>query len=85
MEQTPSEKLQEELDHIKRILLELGCILESVDEVNRGIRSWQRSLRSNESPEIIRERKEALMRSLIAAGNEGDDFSRLVIRMERIF
>lgn len=31
------------------------------------------------------ERKEVLMRSLIAAGNECDDFSRLVIRMERIF
>lgn len=85
MKQTPSEKLQEELDHIERILLGLGCILESVDEVNREIRSWQRSLCSNESPEIIRERKEALMRSLIAAGDECDSFSRLVVRMERIF
>lgn len=85
MEQEPSEKLQEELDHIERILLELGCILESVEEVHREIRSWQCSLRSNDRPEIIRERKEALMRSLIAAGNECDDFSRLVIRMERIF
>lgn len=79
------EKLQEELDHIERILLELGCILESVEEVQREIRSWQCSLCSNDRPEIIRERKEALMRSLIAAGNECDDFSRLVIRMERIF
>lgn len=85
MKQTPSEKLQEELDHIERILLGLGCILESVDEVNREIRSWQRSLCSNDSPEIIRERKEALMRSLLAAGDECDSFSRLVVRMERIF
>lgn len=85
MEQTPNERLQEELDHIERILLGLGCILESVDQVNREIRSWQRSLRSNESPELIRERKEALMRSLIAAGDECDSFSRLVVRMERIF
>ena len=85
MEQTSSERLQEELDHIERILLGLGCILESVDEVNQEIRSWQRSLRSNDSPEIIRERKEALMRSLLAAGDECDSFSRLVVRMERIF
>ena len=85
MERIPSERLQEELDHIERILLKLGCILESVDEVNQEIRSWQRSLRSNESPEIVRERKEALMRSLIAAGDECDSFSRLVVRMERIF